>query len=97
MFALKCAYTDCNASFQFPSGLKTHEEKHTGQGLFPCLHCNSKYTTNQAMKAHLKTHTDERIQCPTCPISFRTKAEYNQHKRGHHGKGYTFLCGEKKQ
>ena len=25
------------------------------------------------------------------------QAEYNQHKRGHHGKGYTFLCGEKKQ
>ena len=65
------------------------------RGLFPCLHCSRKYTTNRAMKAHSKTHTDERIQCTKCPISFKTKAEYNQHKRGHHGKGYTLPCGEK--
>ena len=81
----------------FHLDLKTHGKKHTGQGLFTCLHCNRKYTTNRAMKAHLKTHTDERIQCPKCPISFKTKAEYNQHKRGHHGKGYTLPYGEKKQ
>ena len=72
-----------------------HEKKHTGQGLFPCLHCNGKYTTNGAMKAHLKTHTDEKIQCPKCPILFKTKAEYNQHKRGCHGKEHTLPCGEK--
>ena len=86
VFAHKCAYPGCNASFQFPSG----------EGLFLYLHCNKKYTTNRATKAHLKTHTDERIQCPKCPISFKTKAEYNQHKRGCHGKGYTLPCGKKK-
>ena len=95
VFAHKCAYTGCNASFQYPPGLKTHERKHTGKCLFPCLYCSRKYATNWAMKAHLKTHRDERIQCPKCPISFKTKAKYNQHKRGHHEKGYTLPCGEK--
>ena len=48
------------------------------------------------MKAHAKKHTNQSIQCPKCPITFKTVAEYNQHNKGCHGEGYVMPCGIKK-
>ena len=67
LFAHKCPYDKCKASFQFPSGLKAHVKTHTGKGLYRCLHCPKEYTTNRAMKALAKKHTNQCIQCPKCP------------------------------
>ena len=49
------------------------------------------------MKAHAKKYTNQSIQCPKCPITFKTVTEYNQHYKGHHEEGYVMPCGIKKQ
>ena len=49
------------------------------------------------MKAHAKTHTDQHIQCPKCPITLKTISEYNQYNKGHHSGGYVVSGGIKKQ
>ena len=97
IFAYKCPRAGCNKSFQFPSGLKAHDKVHTRKNLYKCLHCKNQYTTNRAMKAHAKKHNAEWIQCPKCPISFKTSQELNQHNRGRHGSGYPTPCGVYKQ
>ena len=96
VFTHKCPYLNCNASFQFPSGLKAHKKSHTKKGLFQCLHCSIKYMTNRAMKQHAQKHTNQPIQCPKCPITFKTNAKFKQHFRCRHGEGYIVSCGEKK-
>ena len=97
IFTHKCPYNNCEASFQSLSGLKAHVKTHTGKGLYRCLHCPKEYTTNRAMKAHAKKHTNQSIQCPKCPITFKTVAEYSQHNKGCHREGYVMPCGIKKQ
>ena len=97
IYAHKCPHPGCNKSFQFPSGLKAHDKVHTRKNLYKCLHCENQYTTNRAMKAHAKKHNAQQIQCPKCPITFKTSQELNQHNRGRHGTGSPPPCGVYKQ
>ena len=86
----------CQKRFQFPGQLQQHSKIHTGSGLFPCLHCDKKYTTNSAMLEHAKSH-NVNLQCDLCPMSVQKR--YNstyalaQHKRGMHGPGWNSPCG----
>ena len=76
--------------------LQWHSKIHTGSGLFPCLHCDKKYTTNSVMLEHAKSH-NVNLQCDLCPLSVEKR--YNsmyalaQHKRGMHGPGCNSPCG----
>ena len=93
---LKHACDICEKCFQFPSELQQHSKIHTGSGLFPCLHCDKKYTTSSAMLEHAKSH-NVNLQCDLCPLSVEKR--YNstyalaQHKRGMHGPGWNSPCG----
>ena len=49
------------------------------------------------MKQHAQRHTAQPIKCLKCPLTFKTKAEFNQHYKGHHGDGYVLPCGIQKQ
>ena len=86
----------CEKRFQFPGQLKRHTKIHIGLGLFPCLHCDKKYTTNSAMLEHAKSHNVS-LQCDLCPMSLgkRYNSTYAlaQHQRGMHGPGWNTPCG----
>ena len=65
---LKHACTECGKRFQFPKQVTIHMKVHTHEELYPCLHCDRKFTLNSTMLVHTETHNTQ-VECELCPKS----------------------------
>ena len=63
-----------------------------GEKLYPCGHCDKKFTTSKDAKRHEKTHTGEKpISCDYCEKKFARSDHLKRHERMHTGEK-TFSC-----
>ena len=61
-----------------------------------CNKCSKTFTSLQGLKAHNQHHTGQYSYfCDQCRRGFVTKSNYENHKRGHDGRGYSCdYCGK---
>ena len=94
---LKHACSDCGKRFQFPKQRDVHMKVHTKTDLYPCLHCDRKFTLNSTMLIHAKTHNTS-LQCELCPITnkkwYNSRYALGQHVQGMHKGGWDSFCGK---
>ena len=94
---LKHQCEECRKCFQFPCQKQSHMKIHTGEGLFPWLHCKRTFTLQSTMLIHTKTHSTE-LQCELCPKD-ATKCYNSQyalgiHQQDMHCGGWNSFCGK---
>lgn len=84
----KCNYkTDRNWAFQRHLKSKLHEKNHAEptEKLYPCLECDHKAKSRQALYMHKKSHDDyetHRYKCSLCNVTVRDIEMYEQHRKG---------------
>ena len=97
---LKHACSDCGKRFQFPKQRDVHMKVHPKTDLYPCLHCDRKFTLNSTMLIHTKTHNTS-LQCELCPITnekrYNSRYALGQHVQGMHKGGWDSFCSKKLQ
>ena len=63
-----------------------------GEKLYPCGHCDKKFTSSKDAKRHEKTHTGEKpISCAYCEKKFARSDNLKRHEKLHTGEK-TFSC-----
>ncbi|XP_055301592.1 zinc finger protein 3 homolog [Sitodiplosis mosellana] len=90
----KCS--TCGYVATFPSYLKRHMLKHTGEKPFPCNICNKQFSQKPHVQAHLKTHPDEYpFSCSICLRVFAKNDERLVHEDVCNGRRFEcHLCKE---
>lgn len=87
---LKCKF--CDATFAFPSKLKIHETKHTGEKKYQCEICGKKFAQLSNKMTHFSIHTGARpYKCEYCTKTFRLQSALTVHNRIHTGER-PFVC-----
>ena len=80
----------------YESSLSQHSRVHTKKGLFKCGKCIRKFTMKSVMKQHQRMHEDKnKFKCELCNFKTDTSCNYDQHKRGKHGRGWKSVCGKR--
>ncbi|XP_071836000.1 uncharacterized protein [Apostichopus japonicus] len=88
---LKCRY--CSEVFLYPSRLKIHETKHTGERRYQCAICGRRFRLQSNKITHEKIHSDVRpFQCTFCGKRFRQQSVLKAHERIHTGER-PYSCG----
>ena len=78
--------TVCNISFQRADDLKRHTaNRHkTEKHHFKCTKCPKVFKYKRGLVQHEKTHTDEKIVCPVCQVTFTHEHNLNRHIKNQH-------------
>ena len=87
--------TVCNISFQRADDLKRHtatnrhktqeQNRHkTEDHHFKCTKCTKVFKYKRGLVQHEKTHTDEKIVCPVCQVTFTHEHNLNRHIKNKH-------------
>lgn len=82
----QCEY--CGMDFWWITNLNRHlKSVHTEKGqvkIFECSECMKTFGRKAALKAHLRTHIDERLYaCDVCALSFSEESLLSDHKKSH--------------
>lgn len=78
----KCDIDGCTKAFLSRRGLNGHKELHRKNGKYLCRTCNTSFGTQQTLKNHMLTHSDEKnIPCDYCGRTFRRTNECTRHKK----------------
>ena len=86
---------ECKKSFSTQSGFAKHQQLHCSNQIqreTTCKYCNKSYTSNSALKMHIRTHTLP-CKCHECGKSFSRPWLLQGHLRTHTGEK-PFACTE---
>ena len=59
-----------------------------------CPECSKGFASEHTLTCHAAIHQNLCFDCGDCPKFYNTKEKLARHWCGHHGQGYTTLCGE---
>lgn len=71
----------CVKTFNTKKQLKAHRlSNHENSNSFQCTHCTKKYTRNEHLQTHLRTHTsDLQHSCQYCGLQFWRNSHQKRH------------------
>merc|ERR1712223_1571353 len=76
--------TECGAKFRRKRLLDCHvNSKHKGEKPYSCSLCPATFVYPEHVKKHEQTHSAERLQCPDCNKTFKSKTSLENHKSVH--------------
>ncbi|XP_051790428.1 putative zinc finger protein 286B [Erpetoichthys calabaricus] len=77
---------ECGKTFIYLSGLKLHQNSHTGNKPHSCTVCGKSFTRISALKSHQRIHTGEKpYSCAECGKCFSHSFSLASHQRTHNG------------
>lgn len=63
--------------------VKKHMAVHTKEKSFVCKICDKGYLYNTSLKAHMKNHLFENVQCKDCEEDINNIDQWNYHQQLH--------------
>ena len=73
----------CEKTFKDKSGLRRHNQAHTGNFSFWCEKCSQGFTVKTNYDAHMAKHEGITFPCDRCGKRFRAKGRLKAHYRVH--------------
>lgn len=78
-------FQQCTKRFLFPSQLREHMTKHTGEFPYECTMCTNKYRLKKSLDVHMRNHTGEKPhQCKYCDERFKDYPVLRNHLNANH-------------
>lgn len=73
----------CTRPFNDKSNLTKHLSVHSGEST--CPYCLIYMKNQSSLNYHIKSHhiSENKFQCPSCPLTFRTRARLKSHSHVH--------------
>ncbi|KNC28964.1 hypothetical protein FF38_13785 [Lucilia cuprina] len=90
IFPYECEW--CDKRFRLPSKLKIHSEIHTTKPELLCPICHRSQKSTKDLEDHVKSHDDNRLQCPSCGHLFRRSSQLKDHYNAVHLKLRPYKC-----
>lgn len=77
-----CKLDDCSSTFSTIYTLKKHLRLHEESLKFTCPHCQKRFDSDRAFKAHMKRHSQDMgiLKCASCSKEFLSHHELTQHE-----------------
>jgi len=76
--------SDCGAKFRRKRLLDCHvNSKHKGEKPYSCSLCPATFVYPEHVKKHEQTHSAEKLHCPDCSKTFKSKTSLENHKSVH--------------
>ncbi|XP_065366542.1 zinc finger protein 709-like [Calliphora vicina] len=82
----------CDKRYRLPSKLKIHTEIHTTKPELLCPICKRSQKSEKDLEDHVKSHDDNRLQCPSCGNLFRRNSQLKDHYNAVHLKLRPYKC-----
>ena len=86
-----CKFPNCGRKYKWPKGKKEHESKCSmnpdAKPQHHCELCDREYWDKRSLDRHMaEDHTEgvKRLQCPSCPKTFKNKDSLAKHKKNAH-------------
>lgn len=85
LLGIKNAYDceTCGQSFRYPTFLRAHRLKHTGENFFKCSHCGKILRSQHSLRVHEKGHVDRPFACEFCDTRCVNRHHLVSHRRIH--------------
>ena len=84
----------CGKGFNYKKDMEIHLPVHSDHLKVFCLDCGKGFASDRSLARHAVIHQNLQFSCSECSYVNNTKEKLQRHWCGHHGQGFTTLCGQ---